>query len=283
MSVQERRWEKTNTSARPFLWNICRTSKERKYYSSKKSIISLALYGISEMVGKHLNYLKFWNVTYYENNSHQRPTKQLRVSGRTGMLFLYTPSFLVAFTSLLFFSNGDIRVLLLKYALALHFFKRIFEVLFVHRFSGQMVVDSAIVISLTYFSSTATMIYTQHLTQVLQGPPIDLKYIGVLLFLTGICGNFYHHYLLSQLRGKGEKEYKIPKGGLFGLVIGPHYLFKIIAFVRVSFISQTVYAFCFTIGTLFYLMGRSYATRRWYLSKFEDFPQHVKALLPYVF
>ncbi|KAH7536859.1 hypothetical protein FEM48_Zijuj03G0030900 [Ziziphus jujuba var. spinosa] len=192
-------------------------------------------------------------------------------------------AFLVAFTSLLFFSNGDIRVLLLKYALALHFFKRIFEVLFVHRFSGQMVVDSAIVISLTYFSSTATMIYTQHLTQVLQGPPIDLKYIGVLLFLTGICGNFYHHYLLSQLRGKGEKEYKIPKGGLFGLVIGPHYLFKIIAFVRVSFISQTVYAFCFTIGTLFYLMGRSYATRRWYLSKFEDFPQHVKALLPYVF
>jgi len=156
-------------------------------------------------------------------------------------------------------------------------------VLFVHKYSGGTVLDSAISISLGYFVSTASIIYAQTLTQGISEPPVDLKYPGILLFLIGISGNFYHHYLLSKLRGEGEREYRIPKGGLFELVICPHYLFEIMGFLGVSFISQTSYAISFTLGTIFYLMGRSYATRRWYLSKFEDFSEDVKALIPYVF
>ncbi|KAH7536867.1 hypothetical protein FEM48_Zijuj03G0031700 [Ziziphus jujuba var. spinosa] len=279
------------------------------------SATSLAVSGLSEIRGKHLQYSKFWDVSHPQN---PQPKNQIKLSSRTGMLLLYTPAFLAAFSSFLFFpiNGGDIRFLLLLSALALHFFKRDFEVymciyilyiiklvliltnvnfilfiylfifmqvLFVHRYSGGMVLDSVIVITLSYFLSTVSIIYAQNLTQGLPDPPIDLKYPGVVLFLVGMFGNFYHHYLLSQLRGKGEKEYKIPKGGLFGLVICPHYLFEIMIFVGVSFISQTLYAFSFTAGTIFYLMGRSYATRRWYLSKFEAFPQHVKALVPFVF
>jgi steroid 5-alpha reductase family enzyme len=146
-----------------------------------------------------------------------------------------------------------------------------------------MILDSAILISLSYFVTTVTMIYAQTLTQGIPEPQVDLKYPGILLFLIGISGNFYHHYLLSKLRGEGEREYKIPKGGLFELVICPHYLFEIIGFLGISFISQTSYAISFTLGTIFYLMGRSYATRRWYLSKFEDFSEDVKALIPYLF
>jgi steroid 5-alpha reductase family enzyme len=146
-----------------------------------------------------------------------------------------------------------------------------------------MILDSVILISLGYFLSTASMIYAQQLTQGISEPPVDLKYPGILLFLIGTSGNFYHHYLLSKLRGEGEREYKVPNGGLFDFVICPHYLFEIIGFLGISFISQTSYAFSFTLGTIFYLMGRSYATRRWYLSKFEDFSEDVKALIPYVF
>jgi len=156
-------------------------------------------------------------------------------------------------------------------------------VLFVHKYSGGMILDSAILISLSYFVTTVTMIYAQTLTRGIPEPPVDLKYPGIFLFLIGISGNFYHHYLLSKLRGEGEREYRIPKGGLFELVICRHYLFEIMGFLGVSFISQTSYAFSFTLGTIFYLMGRSYATRKWYLSKFEDFSEDVKALIPYVF
>lgn len=146
-----------------------------------------------------------------------------------------------------------------------------------------MTLESAIPITLSYFLSAATMTYAQHLTNGLAEPAMNLLYPGVVVFVVAIIGNFYHHYLLSNLRGEGEKEYKIPKGGLFGVVICPHYLFEITVFYGIFFISQTLYAFSFAIGTNLYLLGRSYSTRKWYVSKFEDFPKSVKAVIPFVF
>lgn len=146
-----------------------------------------------------------------------------------------------------------------------------------------MFLDSVIPISFSYFISTLTMIYAQHLTQGMEEPAVDLKRAGIILFLIGVTGNFYHHYVLSKLRDKDDKGYKIPKGALFELVICPHYLFEIIGFIGIAFISQTVYAFSFALGTMLYLMGRSYATRKWYLSKFKNFPTNVRALIPYIF
>ncbi|KAH9616422.1 hypothetical protein KSS87_011984, partial [Heliosperma pusillum] len=157
------------------------------------------------------------------------------------------------------------------------------SVLFVHRFGGSGVtLDTAFTISLSYFLSTVTMIYAQHLSEGLPEPSIDLKYVGVGLFLLGIGGNFYHHYILSTLRKTGEKEYKIPNGGLFNLVICPHYFFEVLGFVGVSCIAQTVYSVCYTTGAALYLIGRSYATRTWYLSKFEDFPKDKKVMIPFI-
>lgn len=146
-----------------------------------------------------------------------------------------------------------------------------------------MPLDVVINISVSYFVYTACMIYAQYISKPFSEPPIDLKYAGGAMFLIGISGNFYHHYLLSKLRKDGQKEYKIPRGGLFDLVVCPHYLFEIVEFIGLACISQTIYAFSFTIGSALVLMGRSYATKKWYLSKFEDFPRNVKALIPYVF
>ena len=158
------------------------------------------------------------------------------------------------------------------------------QALFVHKYSGKMGLDTMIFILVSYLVSSASMIYSQHLTQGFPEPPIDLKYPGIALFLVGVTGNFYHHYLLSKLRGKGSaKEYKIPKGGLFDLVICPHYLFEVLGFWGITFIAQTLYTFSFTLGSTLFLMGRSFATRRWYLSKFEDFPKGVKAMIPIIF
>nr|XP_004292045.2 PREDICTED: very-long-chain enoyl-CoA reductase-like [Fragaria vesca subsp. vesca] len=255
---------------------------------------TLASAGISEMRGKNMQYSKFWKNS---NQPDSQKSKQIYISGRRGMQIAYTPAFLASLTSLVLFPHNDgIRYLLLSSALTIHFLKRLLEVQFVHKYSGGMALDTAIPISLSYFMSTATMVYAQHLTitQGLPEPPIDLKYPGILLFLVGISGNFYHHYLLSRMRSSSssspstsksndDKDYKIPRGGLFELVVCPHYLFEIIGFIGFAFISQTLYAFAYMAGTTFYLTGRSYATRRWYLSKFKNFPQHVKALIPYMY
>ncbi|OIV90621.1 hypothetical protein TanjilG_01702 [Lupinus angustifolius] len=234
--------------------------------------------GLSEIKGNHMNYSKFWNA-----NSNTTPQNQIKLSSKAGMLLLYTPALLAGVASFWIFPHEGIRSTIFHAAITIHYLKRDFEVLFVHKYSGSMLLDSAFTITFSYFSSAATMIYAQHLTHELPEPSINLLYPGIVLFLVGIIGNFYHHYVLSKLRGKGEKEYKIPKGGFFNLVICPHYLFELIGWYGVSLICQTLYSFSFSIGSTFYLLGRSYATRKWYVSKFEDFPNGVKAIIPFVF
>ncbi|KAL4200411.1 hypothetical protein AMTRI_Chr03g56380 [Amborella trichopoda] len=239
--------------------------------------ISLCAIGFGEIRGKHLNYSKFWR-----SNPEKNLKKENSISSTKGMLTVYTPAFVASMVSFGFI-EWQLRPLLLSSTLALHFCKRIVEVLFVHRYSGGMMLDTSFLISLSYFLSSVTMIYSQSLTPGHPEPALDLKYIGVPLFLLGITGNFYHHYLLSKLRKNQSDGYKIPSGGLFGLAVCPHYLFEILGFVGVTFIAQTLYALAFTLGTISYLMGRSYATRKWYLAHFKDFPRERKALIPYIF
>ncbi|MCL7048424.1 hypothetical protein MKW94_025059 [Papaver nudicaule] len=246
------------------------------------SLVSLANSGLSELKGKHLQYSKFWNADNGKNKAAVKK-ESTKLSSRTGMLLLYTPAFLAGVFSFWLFPNHDFRFLLVNSAVTFHFFKRVFEVLFVHKYSGGMVLDTAMVISLSYTLSAVSMIYNQHLLQGIPDPQIDLKLLGGLVFLVGIVGNFYHHCILSNLRGKSDKGYKIPTGGLFGLVICPHYLFEILIFVGISLMSQSLYPIAFTTGTACYLTGRSYATRNWYQSKFPNFPKHIKALVPFVF
>ncbi|KAM0827042.1 hypothetical protein ACQ4PT_068459 [Festuca glaucescens] len=252
--------------------------------TSVLSFASLASAGLSELRGEHMAYSKFWHVV----SGQQKPSAGAGgalLPGRDGMLVAYAPALVAAVAS--FAVPGAVeglRAQILAAALAVHFLKRVLEVLFIHRYSGNMPLNTALTISSSYLLSTITMIYAQHLAIGLPDPPTDLLYPGVLLFGVGIAGNFYHHYLLSQLRkgGDEDKGYKIPKGGLFELVTCPHYLFEITGFFGFAMISQTVYALAMASGTAGYLVGRSFATRRWYKSKFEEFPTTIKALVPYI-
>jgi len=119
------------------------------------------------------------------------------------------------------------------------------QVLFVHRYSGSMPLATSLLIAGCYLFNGGAMIYVQHLSRGLPEPSMDLLYPVVLAFAVGLAGNFYHHHLLSRLRadsggdGDDKKGYKIPTGGLFGLVTCPHYLFEILAFFGFAMIAQT--------------------------------------------
>ncbi|XP_031117354.1 3-oxo-5-alpha-steroid 4-dehydrogenase 1 [Ipomoea triloba] len=252
-------------------------------YITAMTVINFAALGnagLKETRGKNMQYSKFST----SSSSSSAAMNKAKISSKSGMVILYTPAFLAGlFASFWMVPDEDSRFCLVSAALTIHFFKRVFEVLFVHKYSGSMDVEATIAISLSYLISTANMIYAQHLTHGFPEPQVDLKTVGAGIFLIGILGNLYHHYLLSSLRTEGEKQYKIPQGGLFNLVVCPHYLFEVLGFVGISCISQTWYAFMFTLGTTLYLMGRSVATRRWYHSKFEHFPKDRKAIIPYLF
>ncbi|KAL6647018.1 hypothetical protein ACP70R_014455 [Stipagrostis hirtigluma subsp. patula] len=254
---------------------------------SAVSLASLANAGLAELRGDHMAYSKFWHVMA-AGGAGRDPTKRgagaggALLSSRDGMLVAYAPALVAAAAS--FAVPGAVegaRAQLLSAALAVHFLKRVLEVLFVHRYSGSMPLATALTISTSYLLNTATMIYAQRLSHGLPDPPVDLLYPGVVAVAVGLAGNFYHHRLLAGLRG-GDEGYKIPRGGLFELVTCPHYLFEIVGFFGFAMIAQTVYGLAWASGTAAYLAGRSCATRRWYESKFEGFPARIKALLPYV-
>ncbi|KAL2541520.1 3-oxo-5-alpha-steroid 4-dehydrogenase family protein [Abeliophyllum distichum] len=217
------------------------------------SLVSLGYSGIMEMKGKHMQYSKLWN---FGTDQKISADKKVKISSKTGMIIAYTPAFLVGVGSFVLLPVGDFRFDLLRSAITIHFFKRIFEVLFVHKFSGWMDIDAGTTISLSYFTSSATMIYSHYLIQGFPEPQTDLKYFGALLFLVGISGNFYHHYLLSKLRIKGDKNYKIPQGGLFSLVICPHYLFEIMGFFRNFMHFPNIISILLYTGKCFLLDGK---------------------------
>ncbi|WOL19618.1 3-oxo-5-alpha-steroid 4-dehydrogenase 2 isoform X1 [Canna indica] len=241
------------------------------------SFVSLVQNGVGEVRGQNCGYSKF----FFSSGGKEAAGK--RVSSRVGMLLFYTPALVAAVAAAYFLADASDRCRLLSLIFSLHFFKRDFEVLFIHKYSGHIFVDITFIISMSYGMSVVCMTYSQYLTQGMQAPSLDLKNIGLVLASIGMIGNLYHHYILSTLRKEGEKGYKVPKGGLFGLVICPHYLFEITEYIGIFCISQTVYSFFYLIGTAVYLSGRSYATRRWYISKFDDFPRNVRALIPFVF
>ncbi|XP_051145360.1 uncharacterized protein LOC127261174 [Andrographis paniculata] len=242
----------------------------RVFYAA--SFLAFVAIAVSEFAGNNLQYAKLL-----------KSGRRNLIPSKVGMLIFYFPALVLSVSSFWLFPGAGIRFLLLKSALTIHLLKRLFEVLFIHKFSGAMVLNTAILVSISYIIFFGGMNYFQHRIQRFPEPSIDLKYVGALLFVVGNYGNFYHHYLLSKLRREGEKEYKIPQGGLFNLVICPHYFCEILTFIGIAFIAQTFFAVMGTIGDIICLFGRSYTTRKWYLSKFEDFPNNVKALIPYIF
>ncbi|KAI5064531.1 hypothetical protein GOP47_0021201, partial [Adiantum capillus-veneris] len=216
---------------------------------------------------------------------------------RVGMAVMYLPSFLLPSAFLLLkLSHSRLlpsacttRLLLTSSALSLHFFKRVLEVLFVHKYSGSMEVKMSILISGAYATATGVILYAQQLAaESNQEPPIDLMKWGVGVFVVGITGNFYHHYLLATLRSEkkpsnGASQYKIPQGGLFRWVVCPHYLCESIGFFGVAMIAQTFIALLTAVGMSASLCARSYKTKEWYLKKIDGFPAHRKPFFPFLF
>jgi protein-S-isoprenylcysteine O-methyltransferase Ste14 len=164
-------------------------------------------------------------------------------------------------------------------AIVFHFAKRIFETLFLHKYSGTVDIKTLVIITTTYSIIAGTLCFLNR--QPL--PAMDVWfYAGMVLFLAGEAGNFYHHKLLADLRKK-RAGYHIPEGGLFKYVACPHYLFELIAWLGIVLLSRHLFALLALITATAYLSARSIKTRTWYLEKFAEYPKERKRLIPLLF
>ncbi|RCH81400.1 hypothetical protein CU097_004087 [Rhizopus azygosporus] len=226
-----------------------------------------------------LNYSKF---------AINGPSCGKMLPSRTGMFMIYCPAFVISLISTcqLIITNtfelqNNYRVLLMSVLILLHYGKRLFEVRFIHHYSGHCRLRDCFTIASSYVGLTVLVkIFTEQVP--LSYVCSHLNLLGVVCFIIGECVNFYHHVLLKNLRKDGSKEYKIPKHGLFEYVWCPHYLAEVITFFSMVMISQHWIIFILSVGSSLYLAIRAYNTREWYKQRFDKIPTRY-CLIPFIF
>ena len=154
----------------------------------------------------------------------------LPVPSKVGMVLLYAPAFI---GSLVIGSLVDLNwnvgennkpnfVNIASMMRTLHFGKRILESLFLHNYSGRMDIKMSLMAGANYLLMCILTILYSRPSGLLSVPSI----VGIIGFAVGEAGNFYHHYLLANMRKGDSKKYVVPHGGLFIYVACPHYFFE---------------------------------------------------------
>ena len=255
-------------------------------------------------------YSKFSQASSADSSQTKKTvSSKLAISSKVAMFVIYFPALLVSVVLLVLGSNHDTyndlsfsvpRPSIAAYLCAIHFFKRVAEVLFLHRYSGKTDIGTPCFISIFYSLITTMVAYAGSMSaplapDVFKGNFNARDVIGVSVFLVGILGNFYHHYLLAKLRSSKQnksvandmtaKRYIAPKGGLFKYCAAPHYFFELIGWAGVAIVSDHLNVYLAMANMTSYLAGRSVAQNDFNRTRFKekDWPRDRKNLVPFVF
>ena len=111
--------------------------------------------------------------------------------------------------------------------------------------------------------------------------------VGLAIYYTGYSLNIHSDWIVRRLRTKeevasGEKVYRIPKGGLFTYVTNPSYFTELVAWSGFAICTWSLGGVFILAISAANLIPRAFATHKWYLEKFEDYPKNRKALIPFV-
>ncbi|KNA25286.1 hypothetical protein SOVF_007940 [Spinacia oleracea] len=129
-----------------------------------------------------------------------------------------------------------------------HYFKRIMETFFVHRFSHATSPLSNVFRNCMYYWSFGAFI-AYYVNHPLYTPVSDLQWkIGFGFGLLCQLSNFYCHILLKNLRSPdGNGGYQIPRGFLFNIVTCANYTTEIYQWVGFNIATQTVAGYIFAV------------------------------------
>ena len=134
---------------------------------------------------------------------------------------------------------------------SLHFLKREYETLFVHRFSLATMPARNIFKNCGHYwlFSGLNLAYWIYSPNAPTAGKSDLliTYAGIALFVFGELANLSTHYTLRDLRKPGSKERGIPQGLGFNLVTCPNYTFEVIAWLGIWLINWSLSTFVFLV------------------------------------
>jgi very-long-chain enoyl-CoA reductase len=167
----------------------------------------------------------------------------------------------------------------------LHFAKREFETLFVHRFSAATMPASNIVKNSGYYwlLSGFNLAYWSYGPNSPAARPANpaLMYAGIALFTIGELCNYSTHVTLKNLRRPGSTDRGIPQGLGFNLVTCPNYMFEAIAWIGVALVNWSLSTIVFIIVAVGQMGIWAWKKEKRYRKEFGDkYKRKRYAILP---
>eukprot|EP00168_Porphyra_purpurea_P000559 TRINITY_DN1063_c0_g1_i1.p2 TRINITY_DN1063_c0_g1~~TRINITY_DN1063_c0_g1_i1.p2 ORF type:complete len:319 (-),score=122.89 TRINITY_DN1063_c0_g1_i1:71-988(-) len=176
----------------------------------------------------------------------------------------------------------------LALAWGLHYAKREFETLCVHRFSHATMPLSNLAKNCGYYWGFAAAVayFAMH---PLYTPASEAAYIsGLVGFYFMEAGNMWCHYKLRALRPAGSTVRRIPVGGPFTYVSCPNYTCEIGAWVAFNVACPTVWGWAFAAAGAAQMAVWAAGKHRNYRKEFDGkdgrplYPRSRKALIPFI-
>lgn len=162
-------------------------------------------------------------------------------------LFYFFPTILYPGDKAAGGAHAQVQTLALGYW-SFHYFKRILETLFVHRFGHSTMPIFNLFKNCTYYWGFAAFVsyFVNHPKYT--APPQMQSLVCLSLAVLCQLANAHCHLILKNLRQAGEKEYKIPRGFLFNQVTCANYTTEIWGWVLFAVATQTVAAAVFIVA-----------------------------------
>lgn len=177
----------------------------------------------------------------------------------------------------------------------LHFFKRILETLFVHRFSHatmpfrNVFKNSAhyhllggVVLAYAIYSPTYSAT-SSYIVRTIRDKPTFLR-VGAAIWLFAELSNLHTHLTLRALRSPGTRERAIPYGYGFSFISCPNYFFEIIGWVVIAGMTGSWAALVFLVAGAVQMAIWATKKHAAYKKDFgKKYPKERKALVPFLF
>ncbi|BFZ54653.1 Very-long-chain enoyl-CoA reductase [Savitreella phatthalungensis] len=165
----------------------------------------------------------------------------------------------------------------------LHFLKREYETLFVHRFSADTMPLSNLFKNCAYYwiVGGALLAATTYSPQFAQETYKFPRY-QVLLWVFSELANWRTHKILRDLRPPGTRERRIPRGFGFDMVSCPNYTFEVASWVAVALITNAWSCWAFALLGFAQMTQWAFKKHRRYIKEFKDYPKDRKAIIPYI-
>ncbi|KAG0052186.1 3-oxo-5a-steroid 4- dehydrogenase [Gryganskiella cystojenkinii] len=171
----------------------------------------------------------------------------------------------------------------------LHFLKREYETVFVHRFShGTMPFRNVFKNSAHYhLLSGLNLAYWVYGPWNAAGTKLgerseSLVYGCIALYIFAELSNYATHVTLRNLRPPGTRVRKVPRGYGFEWVSCPNYFFETLAWLSVSVLTMSWSAHLFFVVAVGQMYVWALKKHSGYRKEFSDYPRKRKAMFPLI-